>query len=127
MFLPASLREDFEWWIKHIPKANNSLLQDSYRLEVFSDASKTGWGGYCNGEHVYGFWTGSEKSYHINYLEQHFAKELINSSILCRIDNPTAIAYINKRGRVENQALNQLSRFIWQWCEQNNIFCLQLT
>lgn len=130
MLLPASLREDFEWWIKHIPTASNSILKDSYRLEVFSDASKTGWGGYCNAEHVYGFWTESEKSYHINYLElkavffvtQHFAKDLINSSILCRIDNSTAIAYINKMGSVQHQALNQLSRLIWQWCEQKNIF-----
>lgn len=110
MLLPASLREDFEWLIKHISKANNSLLQDSYRLEVFSDASKTEWGGYCNAEHVYGFWRESEKSCHVNYLElkavffviQHFAKELINSSILCRIDNSTDIVYINKMGSVQH-------------------------
>lgn len=42
--------------------------------------------------------------------------------ILLRIDNTTAISYINKMGSVQFPKLSLLSRQIWQWCEQRSIW-----
>ncbi|CAD6234371.1 GSCOCG00001862001-RA-CDS, partial [Cotesia congregata] len=42
--------------------------------------------------------------------------------ILLRIDNTTAIAYINKAGGIKYPRLSELARSIWQWCESRNIW-----
>lgn len=102
----------------------------SFQLEIYTDASKTSWGACCNGKKTRGFWNGEQQNLHINYLEllaaffgiQCFAKKLNNCNILCRIDNTTAIAYINRMGSVQFPELNILTRKIWQWCEQRNPF-----
>lgn len=42
--------------------------------------------------------------------------------VLLRIDNTTAIAYINKMGGTRFPHLNNLARNLWQWCEAKNIW-----
>ncbi|CAB0043256.1 unnamed protein product [Trichogramma brassicae] len=96
---------------------------------MFSDASLTGWGAYCNNERANGYWTIDDKNKHINFLElkaayfglQCFAKTLKDCNILLRIDNTTAIAYLNKMGGAQHTHLNDITRKIWQWCERRNI------
>lgn len=129
MIIPLSLSHDFAWW-KQALTTNNNLGPLSFQLEIYTDASKTGWGACCNGKKTRGFWNGKEQNLHINYLEllaaffgiQCFAKNLNNCNTLCRIDNTTAIAYINRMGSVQFPELNILTRKIWQWCEQRNLF-----
>lgn len=43
-------------------------------------------------------------------------------SILLRIDNTTAISYINRMGGIQYPSLNSIDRELWQWCEARNIF-----
>lgn len=77
-----------------------------------------------------GFWTLKDKENHINFLEllaaflslQCFAKDLHSCQILLRIDNTTAIAYINRMGGIQFPKLNSLARCIWQWCEIHRIW-----
>lgn len=67
---------------------------------------------------------------HINYLEllaaffalKCFASELRNCEVLLRLDNTTAIAYVNRAGGVQFPHLSELSRKIWQWCEGRKIW-----
>lgn len=67
---------------------------------------------------------------HINYLElkaalmglKCFCRELQNKEILLRIDNMTAISYINRMGGVQFVHLNEITRKIWQWCEDRRLF-----
>ncbi|XP_063929894.1 uncharacterized protein LOC135142153 [Zophobas morio] len=74
-----------------------------------------GWGAHCNGENTHGFWSQEEKRLHINQLEiiaaflalKCFAREVQNCEILLRIDNTTAISYINRMGGVQYVELNQ--------------------
>jgi len=47
---------------------------------------------------------------------------LSNCEFLLRIDNTTAIAYINRFGSVKYPLLSSLSKAIWQWCEARNIW-----
>lgn len=46
--------------------------------------------------------------------------------ILLRIDNTTAILYVNKMGGVRYSNYHSLSKSIWQWAEKNNIHLFAL-
>ncbi|XP_050512905.1 uncharacterized protein LOC126888594 [Diabrotica virgifera virgifera] len=131
MTLPESIFIDLRWWTDHLPLATNSIRVDSFCLEIFSDASLTGWGIYQKDSRCsYGFWSEAEAHFHINYLEllalffglKCYAGHLKDCHILCRVDNTTAMAYVNRMGSIQHPNLNALAREIWQWCEQKNIY-----
>lgn len=130
MKLPATLSSDFFWWKSHISDAVNTIKQQKYALEIFSDASLTGWGVTCNGETTYGAWDKSERNAHINYLElvaayyalRCFATTKYDCEILLRIDNTTAIANINRMEGIQYPHLNSIARKIWQWCERRGLW-----
>lgn len=104
LILSESLTSDFQWWLKKIDFSKKPISKFKPVVEVFSDASRSGWGVFCNGQRTHGHWSDQEKLYHINYLElmsaffglKCFCSGLKNCDVLSRIDNTTAIAYINK-------------------------------
>ncbi|KAJ8966514.1 hypothetical protein NQ317_008805 [Molorchus minor] len=130
MEISNNLKPDFLWWENNIATTYNDIKKDSYSLEIFTDASLTGWGASSNGEGTHGWWTEQENTNHINYLElqaiylglQCFAKDAKNCNILIRADNTTAVSYINRMGSVRFPNLANLARAIWQWCEARNIW-----
>lgn len=105
-------------------------MKQNNTLEIFCDASSTGWGAYSNGVTAHGFWTIEEQKHHINYLElkaalyslKSFCKNNTNTNILLRIDNITAISCINRMGSVRFMNLNDITRQIWQFCEIKNLY-----
>lgn len=130
MKIPSDLQNDFNWWLNNISAGYNTLKPLKFQLEIFSDACKTGWG-ICSGSvKSHGLWNVKEKELHINYLEllasffglKCFANHIKNCDILCKIDNTTAISYINRMGSIQYPQLNHLAREIWQWCEVRNNF-----
>lgn len=129
IIFPKSLYRDFSWWLTNIFQSEEKLSSKSFALEIFSDASTTGWGGFCKGRKACGFWNLNEKLYHINYLEllaayyvlKSFTKDISNCEILLRIDNTTAISCINRMGSIKFKKLNDITNRIWQWCEGKNI------
>lgn len=130
MKISSYLKQDFQWWIDNIATSVNVIRPLQFNLEIFSDASLTGWGLYCEGRTSRGLWSHSERNFHINHLEllaaffglKCFGKNLRNCNILCRIDNTTAISYINRMGSVQHPLLNKLTRNIWRWGEERNLF-----
>lgn len=134
MPITKSLYDDFEWWKSHIFTSRNPIKNFDYKLEIFSDASLSGWGAHCarNGvvEKTHGFWNACERNLHINFLELTaaffglicFAKDLRDCDILLRIDNTTAISYINRMGGIQFPKLNEIARDIWKWCEDRRIW-----
>lgn len=54
------------WWFNTIDKSTHRIKDDIYTIEIFSDASTTGWGGVCNGQVASGQWSKSEAVQHIN-------------------------------------------------------------
>lgn len=129
MIIPSSLHEDLLWWKLHSNTAVQPIQATKYSTEIFTDASTTGWGASCSGCHTGGFWTKEEQSQHINYLEllavyfglMSFAKNKNNCHILMRVDNTTAISYVNRMGGIQYPHLNRITRLIWKWCEERNI------
>lgn len=51
-----------------------------------------------------------------------FAVTERNCEILLKLDNTTAIAYVNRMGGIQYPGLNVIARDIWQCCERRNIW-----
>ena len=70
-----------------------------------------------------------ERKHHINWLElqggvfavRTFAKDKSNIHVRLRMDNTTAIAYINRLGGTRSQALAHSAYQLWQWCLHRGI------
>lgn len=130
MSIPNSFYGDLQWWKNNILLSYNPIRRGKYVMEIFSDASTTGWGAACNGERANGLWSAEEQTNHINYLEllavyfglRSFANDKNDCEILLRVDNTTAISYVNRMGGVQYPHLTNVSKKIWQWCETRNIF-----
>jgi len=124
--------EDIEWWEKTLPSSYKSIRSDSYELEIFSDASKTGWGIACEKQKSHGWWSTAEakEPLNINILElkaayyglKCYTSNMLGSQILLRVDNTTAISYINRMGGVQYPDYNTLARKIWQFCEKRKLW-----
>lgn len=79
---------------------------------------------------AYGYWNEDEQELHINVLElkaalfaiKSFTENLHDAEILMRVDNTTAIACINKMGSVQYPLFDDVTREIWQWCEERRLF-----
>ncbi|XP_011866158.1 PREDICTED: uncharacterized protein LOC105561098 [Vollenhovia emeryi] len=132
MRLPPYLGEDFEWWLAVLSKPDqaNPIRSGPFATEIFSDASLSGWGASCGKDRTHGWWSTEDKYLHINALElkaafyalKCFASDLRNANILLRIDNTTAIAYVNKFGSVQHPLLSDIARDIWRWCEEKDLY-----
>lgn len=128
--ISSDIKNELQWWLKQVNCAKQSILQPNYKVTIFSDASRSGWGAYSNRIATKGFWEKREQAEHINTLElraafyglKSFAKDLKNCHILLKIDNKTAISVINKMGSVKYKKLNNQARQLWQWCEDRRIF-----
>lgn len=128
--ISSALITEFDWWLNTIPNTSNPIRSGNYKFEIFSDASGSGWGAFCKNELTHGFWTDLERKEHINYLEllaaylglKCFAKNLRDCEILLRIDNTTAISYINRMGGVQFPKLNEITQKIWSWCAQRKLW-----
>lgn len=131
MTLCPSLQSDFKWWLNklHSPPVFRSLCRQKFSYEIFSDVSLTGWSISMGTTKTHGWWSHQEKLEHINFLElkaveyalRTFVSDLRSRDILIRIDNTTAIAYINKMGSSQFPKLSALSKSIWQWCESRDL------
>ena len=100
--------KELSWWIKTLAKASATFKLPIPAKVIYSDASDLGWGVTDGKNSIYGIWTKEQIKMHINYKEllavkfgfKILAKNCENCHILLRIDNTTAISYINKMGGV---------------------------
>lgn len=130
MTLSPCLSNDFQWWLRAIKNPVHRIRDNNYSVEIFSDASKTGWGAACGDATASGPWSELERDLHINQLEllaayfavKIFTKHKTNCQILLRIDNSTAVSYINKMGGIQFPHLTHTAKQLWQWCESKRIF-----
>ncbi|XP_059615632.1 uncharacterized protein LOC132261098 [Phlebotomus argentipes] len=122
--------KELTWWNTIGSSSFNPIRNPHYDLTIFTDASKSGWGAAYKGERAHGSWKEEEKDLSINFLEltaaffglKCFADRYKDSQILLRIDNTTAISYINRMGGVQREDLSFLAKKIWRWCEKRNIY-----
>jgi ribonuclease HI len=108
--LSPELRDTLAWWlVKENVQMGVPIKPRDHDLQVFTDASTQGWGGYAvpgsTKQRFSGTWSGIEAKMHINVLEMRavtlvlkLLKPLRGSTILVVSDNVTVVAYINHRG-----------------------------
>jgi len=122
---------DLNWVVHNLPKYNGHYFGPRpHGVVIEADASLLGWGATCNSEPAQGQWSPLEASHHINYLEllaafyalQTFVHNEKHIYVQLKLDNSTAISYINNMGGIKSTLLNSLARQLWEWCMPRDIF-----
>lgn len=134
MVLSAESVCDLEWWLQAIKdkKCSAPLYRESPTITLTTDASSKGWGAVCNNKSTGGQWKEDEVIYkdNINYLELHavllglkaFINFLQNRHVKVKIDNSTAVAYINNMGGTHSMLCNGVARKILMFGNEHNIW-----
>ncbi|XP_057333596.1 uncharacterized protein LOC130672847 [Microplitis mediator] len=130
MLVPKFTLIDWDWWLKALPNASRKVRNNRYERTIYSDASLSGWGAFCNDESANGLWNQEERGLHINHLElkaallalKCFAVDLKDTDILLMVDNTTTLAYINRMGGVRYSGLHGLACELWNWCEARQLW-----
>ena len=116
--LPRSLHPHLQWWLEEDNVLQGQPLHPiKHALQIFTDASKEGWGAHLNKLTARGSWSVPESKLHINYLElkavflalKEFQDLCVNQIVLVATDNITVITYINKEGGIT------------KWCITNQV------
>ena len=103
--VPRSLQPHLRWWLEESSVLLGQPLHPlKHALQIFTDASKEGWGAHLNEHTARGTWSLPESKLHINHLELKavflalFRTLVCNKTVLIATDNTTVVAYINKEG-----------------------------
>uniref|UniRef100_A0A0P6EQZ6 Reverse transcriptase/ribonuclease h/methyltransferase n=1 Tax=Daphnia magna TaxID=35525 RepID=A0A0P6EQZ6_9CRUS len=121
---------DLEWWLFNLESSNGKdFFPRSPDIEIFSDASLSGWGAVCDGVTTRGPWTSEQADLHINSLEllgalyalQSFAEKARGLSIRMFLDNSTAVCYMNKGGGTRSSELTAVAKSLVEFCEQRDL------
>lgn len=86
----------------------------------------------CNEKKPHGHWNRNQTKQHIHFLELQavfnglkvFARDLDNANILLRMNNTTALAYINRMRSVKFKQLGNLAQNTWKCCERGIYYYL---
>ena len=125
VLLDQAAREELQWWRYELQQWNGRPLQPpNADLTIETDASLLGWGAVAEGVSTGGQWSEEERQNHINHLElmgaalavQTFAKDETISHVHLRMDNQTAVCYINHMGGTRSPALSHTACHLWEWC-----------
>ncbi|XP_060595146.1 uncharacterized protein LOC132749435 [Ruditapes philippinarum] len=126
-------RQEVIWWFNNVKLKNGKRIRPvTVSRHCRTDASFEGYGGIDidNNIHCNGRWSLRELNNSINYLEllaifyslQAMFAECKDLHIQVQSDNTTAIAYINNFGGMESRDLDNLSKLIWKWCLDRNVY-----
>ena len=70
ILIPRSLHPHLQWWLQEDNVLTGQPLHAiKHALQIFTDASKEGWGAHLNEHTARGSWSLPESKLHINYLE----------------------------------------------------------
>ena len=129
-YISEEAANELKWWIRNIFDAFASIKIPPFDLTIFSDAILEGWGGTDQVTEIGGRWNCKENKCHINSLElqaaffclKAFCKNKTRLHVLLKLDNTTAVAYINKKGGTISVSCNKLAKDIWNWANGQDIW-----
>ena len=134
MNLSEEAKEELKWWINNIDKQFSPIRRNAPTVELRTDASGLGWGATDLNRETGGRWNEAEMikagNNAINYLEtlaaglglKSLCSNVHDAHILLRLDNTTAVAYLNNMGGVKSKDCDLAARDIWRWCMEHNIW-----
>ena len=129
LYLDKASVSDLEWWLSALTSWNGRpIIKYSIDIQLYTDASDSGWGAVCNGEEASGLWTVPIAHTSINYRElltvllglKSFLPKVKNKTVQILSDNVTTVAFINHLGGNVTQ-LTELAKAIWALAFQHNI------
>ena len=118
------------WWLSEDNVLTGQPLHPiKHALQIFTDASKEGWGAHLNEHTARGSWSLPESKLHINYLElkavflalKEFQDFCTDKIVLVATDNTTVVSYINKEGGMKSCPLCALLWRILTWCTRKQV------
>ena len=109
---------------------SKAIVSSGPDLIISSDASKRGWGAALGSQRIQGQWTVEERGLHINVLGlkgglfalRTLAQDLRKVHVHLKMDNRTAVSYIQKMGGTRSAQMLPITREIWQFCLDREIF-----
>ena len=97
---------DLQWWLEALETWNyQTTVHKEIDVQMWTDASQTGWGAVCLGECAAGWWNHRLSRAPSNYRElmavllalKSFKGLLTNKKVQVMSDNVTTVAYLNRR------------------------------
>ena len=128
--IPRSLHPHLKWWLQEANVLQGQPLYPlSNALQIFTDASKEGWGAHLGDLTASETWSLPENNLHLNYLElkvvflvlKEFQYLCSDRIALIAMDNTTVVAYINKEGGVRSGPLYALLWRILTWYSRKQV------
>ena len=123
MDISQEVNDELQWWLHNLSTLFKPIHVGEPALVIYTDASLEGWGCHISSLDIScgGRWTDQEKGNHINYLEVKAVylailancKNMNGQHIRIMSDNTTTVAAINKHGSIRSKKISQLSRLIW--------------
>lgn len=128
-----NMKSELKWWSDNIHSQKRVIDRGNADNSITTDASLEGWGAvetFDGNIKANGRWNQEEKVYHINYLEllailyalKALCKDKNSLHVQILTDNTSAVAHINNMGGIKSDDLNSLSKDIWNWCCDKNIW-----
>ena len=118
VYLDGDAKKELDWWITSMPSQNGrNILTQEPDLMMESDASQLEWGAVCEGVRTGSLWSPVERFAHINCLEltaamfvvKAFSRDKDGSHIQLKLDNRTAVAYVNHMEETRSPQLNDVA------------------
>ncbi|KAM4690570.1 uncharacterized protein WCC33_017974 [Rhinophrynus dorsalis] len=128
--LSQEARVELVWWLRHLDAWNGRAIFGVVPdIVIESDASLLGWGARMGACSTGGKWSQAEASLHINCLEllagsfalRSLVKDRVRCCILLRMDNVSAVQYINRLGGTRSKPLADLAKDFWHFCLDRDI------
>ena len=133
ILIPRSLHPHWQWWLLEDNVLTGQPLHPiKHALEIFTDASKEGWGTHLNKHTARGSWPLPESKLHINYVELKEVflawiefQDVCNNVKIVLVatdrDNTTLVSYINKEADMRSDPLCALLWRILTRCTRHQV------
>ena len=128
--LSWEVREDLSWWMvrDHLLKGVR-FGTPPVDLQLYLDASRSGWGAHLLDCFVSGVWSEEEKLLRINLLEmkamflalQSYREMVTGRRVTAMCDNSKVVVYINKQGGTMSQSFCSLASHLRRWMESLDV------
>ena len=123
--------QDIHWWSSHVRGAFTFINPSPVDIDIYTDASDFGWGGYCQqtGHRASGFFDEQEKLLHINVKEllachlvvNIFLAEIFHKHIHLHIDNQAALGCLRAQGSTRSPMCNKYTAYIMKFFESHHL------
>ena len=130
MLISESMKCELKWWFTNVHTQYRHIDKGNPEICVITDASLLGWGAVCQNSKIGGRCTENERQKHINELElmailfalKSFRMLITNKHVKFLTENTTAVFYITNMGGIQSITCDKISRDIWAFCIENNIW-----